>query len=603
MTQKKTVAEVRSAVEYSLLADSIAGMWNSWSESRRPWLEQQLELRNYLFATDTSTTTNSTLPWKNSTTRPKLTQIRDNLHANYQSALFPNDNWMDWEGANDGSVTEEKQKAIRAYMQNKVREGGFMLTISDLLLDYIDTGNAFYDTVFVNESHTDPDTGELIPGYIGPKIVRTSYRDICFDPRAATFDGAPKITRYLKTFGQLAQEIEDYPDMGYNADILEKMRKLRYDGYGVNTPEDYNLLTAYQVDGFGSFYEYLKSGTVEILVFEGSIWDEDNQKLHKNQVIHVVDRCWVAKVEPMPSWLGKSSKGHTGWRKRPDNLYAMGPLHNLVGMQYRIDHLENAKADALDLSIHPPLVISGNVEMDEGWAPGAQWYAGEGAAVTELGKNLSGAITAENQIAELERQMEEYAGAPKEAMGIRTPGEKTAFEVQTLEMAASRIFQQKIRQFELEVVEPALNRMLELARRNMSGSDLVRVMDDDLGVVNFLTVTKEDITASGKLRAVGARHFAERATMLQNILGVANSALGQDPGIRPHWSGKELAKLILWLTGLDSTKIYGENIQIIESLQTEHLKAEAVNQLQETSMTPLEAPQPLPEGGASGPVQ
>lgn len=603
MTQKKTVAEVRSVVDYHLLADSIAHMWSQWSESRKPWLDQQLELRNYIFATDTTTTANSTLPWHNNTTRPKLTQIRDNLHANYQSALFPNDNWMDWEGANDDAVTEEKQRAIRAYMSNKAREGGFMLTISELLLDYIDTGNAFYDTVYVNESHTDPETGQVIPGFIGPKLVRTSYRDICFDPRSATFDGAPKITRYLKTFGQLAQEIEDYPDMGYNADILEKMTKLRYNGYSLGSAEDYNLLTAYQLDGFGSFYDYLQSGAVEVLVFEGSIWDEENKKLHKNQVIHVVDRCWVAKIEAMPSWLGKSSKGHTGWRKRPDNLYAMGPLHNLVGMQYRIDHLENAKADAHDLALHPPLLVTGNVEMDEGWTPGAQWYAGEGGAVVEFGKNLQAVMGADAQIADLERQMEEYAGAPKEAMGIRTPGEKTAFEVQTLEMAASRIFQQKIRQFELEVVEPALNRMLELARRNMSGSDLVRVMDDDMGVVNFLTITKEDITASGKLRAVGARHFAERATMLQNILGISNSALGQDPGIRPHWSGKELAKLILWLTGLDATKIYGENVQIIESLKTEHLKQEAVNQLQETALTPLEPPAPAPEGAPNGPVQ
>lgn len=602
MTQKKTVAEVRSIVDTHILADNIAGLWSSWSESRRPWLDQQLELRNYLFATDTSSTANAMLPWKNSTTRPKLTQIRDNLHANYQSALFPNDNWLDWEGANDDSVTEQKQKAIRAYMSNKVREGGFMLTISDLLLDYIDTGNAFYDTVWVNESHMDQETGQLIPGFIGPKLVRTSYRDLCFDPRSATFDGAPKITRYLKSFGQLAQEIEDYPDMGYNQDILDKMSKLRYNGYGLGGMDDYNLLSAYQMDGFGSFYDYLQSGVVEVLVFEGSIWDQEQNKLHKNQVIHVVDRCWVAKIENMPSWLGKSSKGHTGWRKRPDNLYAMGPLHNLVGMQYRIDHLENAKADAHDLALHPPLLIAGNVEMDEGWEPGAQWYAGEGAAVTEFGKNLQAIIAADSQIADLERQMEEYAGAPKEAMGIRTPGEKTAFEVQTLEMAASRIFQQKIRQFELEVVEPALNRMLELARRNMSGSDLVRVMDDDLGVVNFLTITKEDITASGKLRAVGARHFAERATMLQNITGIANSALGQDPGIRPHWSGKELAKLILWLTGLDATKIYGENIQIMEALQTEHLRAEANNQLQETSMTPLEPPLPA-EGAPDAPVQ
>lgn len=602
MTQKKSVAEVRSAVDQHLLADSIAGMWSQWETSRRPWMEERLELRNYLFATDTSTTSNNALPWKNSTTRPKLTQIRDNLHANYVSALFPNDKWLEWEGSDDDSVTAQKQKAILAYMENKLREGGFMITVSDLLLDYIDNGNVFYDTVFVNESHVDSETGETIPGFIGPKLVRTSFRDLVFDPRAATFDGTPKITRYLKTFGQLAQELEDYPDMGYNQDILNKMSTLRTDGgYGLASVDDFNVVSAYQVDGFGSFYDYVRSGYVEILVFEGSIWDSVNARLHKNQVIHVVDRCWVAKQETMPSWLGKSSKGHTAWRKRPDNLYGMGPLDNLVGMQYRIDHLENLKADAQDLAVMPPVVISGNVE-DFSWEPGAEIYAGEGANVIELGKNLNGVITAENSINELERQMEELAGAPKEAMGIRTPGEKTAFEVQTLEMAASRIFQQKIRQFELEVLEPALNRMLELARRNLSGSDLVRVLDDDTGVVDFLSITREDITASGKLRPVGARHFAEKATVLQNMMGLANSQFAADQGIRIHWSGKEIAKMLLGLIGLGNSKIYSPNIQVMEAMETAHLQSEAQMSLQETNVTPTE-PAPVTEEPPSGPVQ
>lgn len=51
------------------------------------------------------------------------------------------------------------------------------------------------------------------------------------------------------------------------------------------------------------------------------------------------------------NWLGKTSIVHAGWRYRPDNLWAMGPLDNIVGMQYRIDHLENLKADAMDLAV------------------------------------------------------------------------------------------------------------------------------------------------------------------------------------------------------------------------------------------------------------
>jgi hypothetical protein len=73
--------------------------------------------------------------------------------------------------------------------------------------------------------------------------------------------------------------------------------------------------------------------------------------------------------EENPSWLGKCPIFHAGWRERPDNLYAMGPLDNLVGMQYRIDHLENLKADVFDQIAYPILKIRGDVE-DFDFEPG-----------------------------------------------------------------------------------------------------------------------------------------------------------------------------------------------------------------------------------------
>ncbi|WP_038356641.1 hypothetical protein, partial [Vibrio cholerae] len=111
------------------------------------WLAQKAELRNYVFATDTTTTTNSTLPWKNKTTLPKLCQIRDNLHSNYISALFPNERWLKWEGKT--LKDEAKRDAIQQYMDNKVKESDFRVIMSQLLLDYIDYGNCFATVEYV----------------------------------------------------------------------------------------------------------------------------------------------------------------------------------------------------------------------------------------------------------------------------------------------------------------------------------------------------------------------------------------------------------------------------------------------------------------------
>ena len=583
------VAEIKNILQPHSLASEIAYMWDNLSTQRRPWIAEKEELRNYIFATDTTKTTNAKLPWKNKTTIPKICQIRDNLHANYASALFPNDNWFKWEGFSRDAVTAQKKSAIEAYVGNKIRQSGYRSEIYKLLYDYIDYGNAFWDIVFINETHTDSD-GTIIQGYRGPKLKRISPYDIVFNPMASSFKDSYNIVRTLKTMGELKWELDNMPEMGYNQVVIGEIDKYRQT-LGAYATEDVSKATALSVDGFGNFYDYLQSGYVEVLEFEGSINNKDTGEYLQNVLVTVVDRSKVIRVVPMPSWMGKTTKGHVGWRMRPDNLYAMGPLDNLVGMQYRIDHMENLKADAMDLAVHPPLAITGNVEEFE-WGPSAEIIIGDGGSVQELGKSLQGVIAANNEIAVLEQKMEEMAGAPKQAMGIRTQGEKTAYEVQTLEQAASRIFQNKITHFEIECVEDTLNKHLEISRRNMDAVDVIRVIDDDLGVIQFMDITKDDITASGQLRPIGARHFAAQATVVQNITNFYSSAVGQDPAVKAHISGKEVAKLFEEFLGLERFKLFQDNVRVGEEAETMALVQEAQMQSQERGMTPTETPLP-----------
>ena len=79
-------------IESDPLAKEVANMWMRWNMARKSWLDATKELRQYLFATDTRHTSNSKLPWKNKTTVPKLTHIRDNLYANYMAASIQDKN-------------------------------------------------------------------------------------------------------------------------------------------------------------------------------------------------------------------------------------------------------------------------------------------------------------------------------------------------------------------------------------------------------------------------------------------------------------------------------------------------------------------------------
>ena len=569
------VAELTSLLQQDDASRWVSYLWDKFNDQRRPVIEEWLELRDYIFATDTSKTSNSALPWKNSTTTPKLCQIRDNLHSNYLSSLFPNDNWLVWKGYDRKDSTKKKARAIEAYMANKCRESHFRTEVSKLLYDYIDYGNAFA-TVDFESNYKVNVNGERIPDYIGPRLRRISPLDIVFNPLASSIKDTFKIIRSVKTVGEIKKLAATNPEQQFWQAVVDKREALNKvnGGYSV---EDYQKAQGYQIDGFGNLYEYYQSDFVEILEFFGDYHNQETGELSTNRIITVVDRCHMVRDVEIPSWFGHAPIYHVGWRFRPDNLWSMGPLANLVGMQYRLDHLENLKADAMDLVVLPPLAITGEVEGNI-WGPGSQFFLDEGGRIEEISKNLNGIITADQQIQILEDKMEMYAGAPRQAMGIRTPGEKTAFEVQSLDNAAGRIFQEKVSTFEIELLEPSLNGMLESSRRNMDSSDVIRTLDTDIGVETFLTVTKADITASGKLRPIGARHFAKQAQDLQNVVGIFSSPIGQL--IAPHTSAINLTKFVEDVTNLGAYEIFRPNVAIFEQKSTQSL----VNQGKEDLM-------------------
>jgi len=575
-----TTIDLYSLIAPHALATEIADRWTIWNNSRQQKIEEWKEIRNYIYATDTRTTSNSKLPWTNSTTTPKLTQIADNLHANYFSALFPQKRFFRFEASDQEANTKNKRDVIQAYMENKIRQSDFENTVSKLINDYIQYGNCFATVDFVRD-YTEYEDGERAVNYVGPKLVRISPFDICFNPLAASFIDSPKIVRTLLTKGEVKRKIDETVDNAYMNDIFEKMMHNR--SYATGNDVDVHKSEGFLADGFSDIKQYFESDYIEILTFYGDMYDADTNQFMKNRVITIVDRSYVLSNEQNPSWLGKASVFHVGWRDRPDNLYSMGPLDNLVGMQYRIDHLENLKADVFDQIAYPILKIRGDVEDFE-FEPAARIYMGEEGDVGYLAPDAT-ALNADFQIQNLENKMEMMAGAPREAMGIRSAGEKTAFEVNQLMTAAGRIFQHKTAHFERVFLEPILNAMLEAARRNMDYADTIRVLNEDTGVFFFEEITKEDIKANGKIVPMGARHFAERAQRVQNITQLYQLKLA-DPAIAVHMSGKEFARILA--DELGEPTLFAENVAILEQMQTEKMSIEAQVQLEEEQEIAIE---------------
>jgi len=565
--------DILDVIKPDSLGTEIARNWHTWNMLRQNKVDEWIELRKYLYATDTTKTSNSKLPWKNTTTLPKLCQISDNLIANYMATIFPKKKSFKWDADDRSSNTKEKKDAISKYMCYVTGQKEFKDEMRKCIQDFVHFGNVFGMPDWVdNRVEVQDKSGKTQVGYIGPAARRVSPLDIVFNPVAESFERSPKIVRSLVSIGEVKEILNRLSDDTNRKEYEELYQYLKDYRARLQASSGDDLTfknEAFRIDGFGNYHQYINGNYAEILTFYGDLYDQENDVFLKNHIIMVVDRHKVISKKPNPSYFGKPPIHHVGWRTRQDNLWAMGPLDNLIGMQYRIDHVENLKADVFDLITFPPLKVKGYVQDFE-WGPFTRIITDEEGDVEMLAPPWN-VLTTNVEIQSYMNHMEELAGSPKEAMGFRTPGEKTKYEVQRLENAASRIFQSKISQFEEQFLEPLLNSMLELAKRLVTSDVLVKYFDDDLKVTRFLDLTPEDITGEGRIRPYAARHFAEQAELVQNLSNFFQSPLGMDPAIKAHFSSIKLSKLFEELFDIEDYNIVMPYVRMAEEADAQRI--------------------------------
>lgn len=579
------------------MADEITLMWTTFKQARSSWEAEVVELRNYKYATSTRTTELNQANFKNSTTIPKLSQIAMNLQANYNAHLFASPNWAQFEAFSQDSAAKESKNIVEAYIRTKIKRKDYEGVFNTCLVDWIDTGATFAQQRYITESYEDVN-GETKLLYQGTILERISPDDIAFDVTASSFKAARKVIRKTYTLGDIRRQIDEDANTPFTHAILEEMRTTRTavrSGGLIKAPEGVDWKgERLSKDGFGDLLNYMQGDIVEVLEFYGDFYSVDNGEYLKNHKIIVVDRRKVISKEPIRSRNGSQYIYYTGWEDRPHNLMGMSPLARLVGMQYKLDKLENQRADAFDRIINPPIVEKGDVEFyGTRGAPGGRYVVDEEGSVTELSLDAV-VLNADFQMQNTMATMEEMAGSPRNSSGFRTPGEKTKFEVQVLENGTNRIFRTKTSKFEHEFVEPILNDCVELALDNLGETDLVSSESSEFNTQQFLAVSKSDLNVSGQLRARGSRLFAEKANALQNVIGIYSSPIRDL--IIPHTSRIKLAKTLEELGDIKEFNLITPNIGIQEDQQSAQLANQAQQTTQEVDAINAQVPvDELPE--------
>ena len=569
--------EIKILQEPDSLATAISNKFVAWESSRDKWYRNSQETLENLYATSTQEIKNQSHEWDNSTHIPKLTQIRDMLITYYLDAMFSLPDYIEWEAYDADSVDVDMKNTIKDLTKQMLHDSDFEPTIRQIVEDYVDYGNAFATAVPYRKTLKE----SII--YEGPKAIRINPMDIFFDPLATTFEQAPKIIRTVMTLGELMQSAEQFTqDENVFKKALNKAMKKRkqiFDTIAANK-RDVIVDDMCNIAGTGSWSSYYMSDTVELLTFYGDLYDIENNKLYKNSRIIVMDRSHVLLNEPITDYGFGCNIFKAGWRDRKDNLWSMSPLDNIKGMQFMIDFLENKRADVFNLISNPMVVTKGDVEMPEYLFPGCHIGVDVDGDIQFIRPDAT-ALQADLYVDRYLTLMEEMAGTPREAMGFRTPGEKTAFEVSQLNTASSRLFNEKVRKFEKEVLESLLTLMLRIYTEDPNRIVKIKTKNQ-FGVDTFVEVPFDVLKTTGRLVAIGSSTYTEKAKIAQTLMQLSNTALFADPLISNWFNPQTFAKAVIYATGLDKFDgILKENARVYAELDMRSVAESATQVLEE----------------------
>lgn len=568
------------------LAECISEKWNTWMNARQRWEEQYRRVLQYLYSTTTDTIYGqASNPWAANVHIPKLTQLRDVLITYELESLFSLDDYFEFEGFTKDSNTWKNRNAIKNLLKDMLDKGGFRETVEKLVTDYIDAGNVFVMPVWETKTVTRID-GLKSTVWEGSKALRINPLDIVFDPTAQSFEDTPKIIRTVLSIGQVAAMAEKDPMM---KEAFKKAMDKRQQVRTAMTNGDTIKSEQLEIAGFGSIDAYLLSDTVELLTLYGTVYDIQENKLHENTKITIMDRNTLLKEEPMEELNGYGYIRKGGYRDRKDMLWSMSPLENLLGMQARIDFLENKRSDCYDFVVNPIKLIRGQVDMPDTTAPGDEIRMDADSDVRYLAPDTT-ILSADNLIALYENKMEEFVGSPKEVLGLRTPGEKTMYEVSQLLTAAQRIFQRQIRKFETEVIEPFINDAFHQYLNRKAGQTItLRVWDSDKDYYKFEEVSVDDIQSIGAIRVIGSTTHQERSKIAASLQMLGQNPLFTDEAVRNNFSPSELGQIFMYISGLDKfPDLFRKDSRLYEITEQQKLVEQLSQQVDEVRAQGLE---------------
>lgn len=507
-------------------------------------------------------------PGKNSTAIPALAFVGDILRTFYKSILFGEEKWLEVDANHKDYIRKRDERtALRLYLQSKIRAGNTDDQLNALVDDYVDWGAAYVTPGYVvKKGRSQAPTSEGGKDYIetityqGAVLQRIPPDSIVYDVRASTFPEAAKFWHEHVSLGDLYSA--QY-ERGFDESKVDKIID----------------------DRLSRRSKYFDS--IELVNFCGDVFDTATKTLYNNLQITYTpspqrERHILFQKEYY-SAFGYAPVLRAAYKERGDASIPVSPLAPLAGMQNRINRLENKKADVIDLTADPILVVMGD---DDGLE-----HNRRNSKVLKLPIGGDAKFLIPNAVAlQLTPEIQQYidlieflSGSPRTLAGYRTPGEKSFGEVNMLQNNAVKPFVLNAKSFERTLLQPGMREFTSIEQQYFSPVDAARILTID-GVQAVRSIGLKDLQNT-VISIRGSEHFEHKLKILGSIqtlvgLGVLNP---QHPAAR-NFSWVEFMKDLPMLLDLNNYSWFQTNVAPVEEGEFAKMVETVQRQTQEVNL-------------------
>ena len=494
-------------------------------------------------------------------------------HSAILSMLMPGDNWLGLEPSRAGhiEIDDEAAKDITSLLHQQHYQMGFRSDMSLLVKQAAITGNAPYSVGWRTESAVnypafeqamqawqvihkeaweqynremqaweqqaqlaqaqgspppprpsltapEPPPGNPELAYSGPSFETGSIFDYIIDPYSP--DPTNPVVFKRSWLSQSAFDaLSTRNSYGYSAyENAEDVQRVERKS-GQDASSELAMLSAFGL-------EAPPGDAIEIIECWGTIETEKGngeREAYTGFVGAIANRGSLVRFEPTYLWSGKSPHGMCKYRDVPGQVYGIGALENVLGLQDLINVRVNQLIDIVSFAVNPEYkaIDDGILEETFTSASSKVHWVGNLDNLVPLQKDLSGLGAA---MADVESLKQEFRNMVKSVGSNSGPSSESATKTRQSGMAIGSDLGKIATYIEESTLTNIINLMIELNAQYLPEGTAVRMLEDGQPLIKQLS--PEAIRKGWVCRVNGTRNTIDKQERLDKLMMFTQLVMG-----------------------------------------------------------------------------